>query len=74
MSELDPHDVATKSIGNLAEAIGVDVDPVLVAQVAGLVVGLLTGKKWEQAERAGLARAAAIKDLESADAAGRKRG
>lgn len=70
---MDPTTIAEESIQSVAKTLGVNVDPVLVAKLAGLVVGVLTGNKWAEAEKAGLDRAANITSLEAADAAGRAR-
>lgn len=66
-------EVAERAIGDVAYALGVKVDPILIAQLAGLVIGVLSGKKWADAEQAGLERAANITSLEAADALGRGR-
>ncbi len=67
-------DVAERAITDVAVALGVQVDPLLIAQLAGMVIGVLSGKKWKEAEEAGAARAANITTAEEAEAAaaGRK--
>jgi len=69
----DPHDVVAKAVTEVAQSLGIHVDPTLVAQFAGLLVGLLAGRTWADAERAGVERAAKVTSLESADAAGSAR-
>jgi hypothetical protein len=71
---MEPHDVAVKAVGDVAKSMNLDVDPVLVARVAGLVIGVLAGNTWAEAEKAGVDRAVAkVTDLAAADAAGRAR-
>lgn len=69
----DPNAVAVAAVEQVATSLGVKVDPVLVAQVAGMVVGVLSGRKWAEAEAAGLEEAAKITTLDAADKAGRAR-
>jgi len=66
-------DVAERAVADVAAALGVKVDALLVAQLAGMVVGVLSGKKWSDAERAGLERASNITSIEAAEAAARAR-
>ena len=67
------NDLAVKAIGDVAGSLGVKVDPVLVAQLAGFVVGVLSGDKWGDAEKAGLARAQKVTDVTSAEQAAAER-
>jgi hypothetical protein len=69
----EPLDVAQRAVGEVAHALKIDVDPLLVAQVAGLLLGLLTGSKWAAAEREGAEAAAAITTAAEAEAAARSR-
>ncbi len=66
----DALEFAEGAIGDVAEQLGVKVDPKMVAQLAGFVVGAIASQKtWEEAAHAGLARAALVKDVASAEAA-----
>lgn len=67
----DPEQLAEISIRTLSNMLapGVEVDPVLVARLAGVVTGALMGNSWEEALRVGEQRAARIKTVADAEAA-----
>lgn len=65
----DPNEIAEKAIGDVAGALGVKVDPQMVVQLAGFVIGALGQDKWGDAVIAGMARASKVTDVASAEAA-----
>ena len=54
-------------------APGTQIDPVLVARLAGLLAGAIMGDPWADAERAGVERAARVQTLADAENAARGR-
>lgn len=65
----DPQQVAETAVASVAQQLGFKVDPQMVAQLAGFIIGAVTQDKWADAVKAGLARAERVKDVASAEAA-----
>lgn len=71
----DPEELTEVSIKALASMIrpGLEVDPILVARLAGTIVGVLLGNAWDTAVLHGLTRAEKLKSVADADKAARER-
>jgi hypothetical protein len=67
----DVQRVAEQLVGQVADALGVKVDPAMLVQLgaaaAGNVVDLVSGKAWRDAKAAGNAAADSITTLQQAE-------